>query len=69
MLGVGNGAGETELSNEATHGLGELRISHPVGTFPITPASLISLRAIGAHQQLLSGIGIDWGSGSGVNGV
>jgi 16S rRNA G966 N2-methylase RsmD len=57
---------ETEVPNEATGGLGELRIRHPAGTFPVTPASLISLRAIGANQQLASGIGIDWGSGSGV---
>ena len=66
MAGVGENGGKTELSNDATCGLGELRIRHPVGTFPVTPASLISLRAIGENQQLVSGIGIDWGPGSGV---
>ena len=66
MLGVGKSDGETELSNEATCGLGQLQIRHPSGTFPVTPASLVSLRAIGTHQQLLSGIGMDWGPGSGV---
>jgi SAM-dependent methyltransferase len=66
MLGIEQSDGETELSNEATCGLGELRIRHPSGTFPVTPASLVSLRAIGAHQQLVSGIGIDWGSGNGL---
>ena len=66
MLGIEKSDGATQLSNEATCGLGELRIRHPSGTFPVTPASLVALRAIGAHPQLLSGIGIDWGSGSGV---
>ncbi len=55
----------TILDGEATAGLGEIRIHHPPGTFAPTPASLISLRAIGAHSQLLRGIGIDWGSGTG----
>ncbi len=66
MCGVRTTEEESELANEATCGLGTLRIKHPTGTFPVTPASLVSLRAIGKHQQLLSGIGIDWGPGSGV---
>ncbi len=39
---------------------------HPTpGTFAITPASIISIQAIGQHQYLLRGIGSDWGSGVG----
>lgn len=56
---------QTTVTAEMTCGLGALFISHPPGTFALTPASLISLRAIGANQQLLHGTGLDWGSGSG----
>ena len=35
------------LTDKATIGLGELRIEHPKGTFAVTPASLVSLKAIG----------------------
>ena len=66
MSGVRKTEQETDLSNEATYGLGELRIKHPPGTFAVTPASLASLCAIGTHQQLLSGIGLDWGAGVGI---
>jgi methyltransferase family protein len=55
----------TVLDTEATAGLGEIKIHHPPGTFAPTPASLISLRAIGTHAHLLHGAGIDWGSGTG----
>ena len=57
---------QTELSNEATCGLGVLRIQHPPCTFPVSPASRVSLRAIGTSPELLSGTGIDWGSGTGI---
>ena len=57
--------GETTLDNAVTGGLGEIRLMHPPGTTPITPASMISIEAIGNHKHLLSGIGIDWGSGGG----
>src|SRR5260370_38859503 len=56
---------ETRVSVEMTRGLCELSIRHPPGTFALTPASLISLQAIGQHQELLKGHGLDWGSGSG----
>jgi hypothetical protein len=55
----------TRVPSEITGGLGEIEILHPAGTFAPTPASLIAVRAIGANQQLLSGIGIDWGCGAG----
>ena len=54
------------LTDKATFGLGELRIEQPPGTFAVTPASLVSLRAIGTHQQLLFGTGMDWGTGTGI---
>ncbi|MBT4504192.1 MAG: methyltransferase [Gemmatimonadetes bacterium] len=55
----------TILDDDATCGMGELHITHPTGTFAITPASRVAIRAIGANRQLLSGTGIDWGSGTG----
>jgi SAM-dependent methyltransferase len=58
-------AHETTVTAEMTCGLGELTIRHPIGTVAVTPASLISLRAIGTHQDLLHGHGLDWGSGTG----
>jgi hypothetical protein len=50
---------------EATAGLGEIQILHPPGTFALTPASRIAVQAIGKYQHLISGYGIDWGSGTG----
>jgi SAM-dependent methyltransferase len=55
----------TFLSSDQTHGLGDLTILHPQGTFGITPASLISIEALGVHQAHLKGIGLDWGAGTG----
>jgi hypothetical protein len=52
-------AEETTVTAEMTAGLCALRIRHPPGTFALTPASLISLHAIGEHQRLLAGHGID----------
>ncbi len=45
--------------------LGEISILHPEETFALTPASLVAIRAIAENQNMLSGVGIDWGSGSG----
>jgi SAM-dependent methyltransferase len=56
---------ETLLTDAQTGGLGELCFGHPPGTFALTPASLISLQTIGQHRHLLSGLGLDWGSGTG----
>lgn len=55
----------TVLSADATGGLGEIQILHPPGTFTLTPASLISIQAVVENQRLLTGRGIDWGSGTG----
>lgn len=55
----------TTLSADETHGLGPLEIRYPPGTFALTPASLIAIEAIGRHQELLRGTGLDWGSGTG----
>jgi hypothetical protein len=55
----------TTLSAADTQGLGRLEFEHPIGTFALTPASLISLTAIVSHQHLLHGVGLDWGSGVG----
>ena len=56
---------QTRLNSAETGGLGPLSIHHPKGTFAITPASRIALRAIGENRHLLSGNGLDWGSGTG----
>ena len=55
----------TLFDAEETSGLGRIEILHPPGTFSITPASLISLQTIFCHQDLLGGVGIDWGPGTG----
>ncbi|MCO6453091.1 MAG: methyltransferase [Caldilineales bacterium] len=59
----------TAFTAEATGGLGEIDILHPPGTFALTPASLIGIDAIIAHQNLLAGLGLDWGCGSGCLGI
>ncbi len=58
-------ADRTLLDAEETHGLGRIEILHPSGTFSLTPASMLALRSIYRHQDLLSGAGIDWGPGTG----
>ena len=55
----------TTLGDDITFGLGKIRLLHPPGTTPVTPASLTSIEAIGVHRHLLQGIGMDWGSGGG----
>lgn len=42
-----------------------VKLHHPAGTFALTPASRMALRAVGQHRNLLHGKGIDWGSGIG----
>ena len=56
---------QTILGDDATYGLGEITLQHPPETSPITPATRISIEAIGVHKHLLHGIGIDWGCGGG----
>ena len=56
---------QTLLTEADTYGLGAITILHPPGTFALTPASLTSIEAIGQNQDLLHGIGLDWGSGTG----
>ena len=56
---------QTTLSAAESFGLGELDIRHPPGSFALTPASLIAVEAIGRNQQLLAGVGIDLGCGTG----
>ena len=56
---------QTTLGDDATYGLGEITLQHPPETSPITPATRISIEAIGVHKHLFQGIGIDWGCGGG----
>lgn len=55
----------TLLADDVLGPLAPLWIRHPRGTFAPTPASRVSLAAIARWGELLSGIGIDWGTGTG----
>lgn len=59
------GKDETILEEEFTNGLGRLVFYHPVGTFALSPASHIMLKAISQNKDRLHGTGIDWGTGIG----
>lgn len=37
----------------------------PPGAQPVTPASVVAIRGVAAHLDLLGGVGIDWGTGTG----
>ena len=54
------------LTDSMTFGLGPLEIRHPPGTFALTPASRIAVEALARHQDRFRGVGLDWGTGSGV---
>ena len=56
---------ETTILAPFMRGLGEIQITHPPNTFAITPASLVTLEAIAGNKHLLTGKGLDWGSGTG----
>ena len=56
---------QTTLEPNETLNLGKIKILHPPYTFALTPASLISIQSIAENQELLNGVGIDWGSGTG----
>lgn len=62
---IRTGSDVSVLNEALTGGLGQLTFYHPVGTFSLTPASNILIEAISKNQELLSGIGFDWGSGIG----
>lgn len=55
----------TVLRDAETGGLGTIRLRHPPGTFALTPASRVTVAAVGAERDRLRGEGIDWGSGVG----
>ncbi|MFO7894435.1 MAG: class I SAM-dependent methyltransferase [Longimicrobiales bacterium] len=55
----------TVLGTGETRGLGTLRVRCPPDTFALTPASRITVAAVGASRHRLQGAGIDWGSGVG----
>jgi SAM-dependent methyltransferase len=61
----GQQSDRTRLGPEITGGLGAVEFRHPPGTFALTPASRIALRAICENQRWLAGIGLDWGCGTG----
>jgi tRNA1(Val) A37 N6-methylase TrmN6 len=55
----------TALTEEHIGDLAPVSIRQPVGTFALTPASLLSLRAVSERADLLEGRGLDWGCGTG----
>src|SRR5437879_10060930 len=55
----------TLLTLDQNGALGTIEILHPARTFAPTPATLIAVEAIAEKRALLSGTGIDWGSGVG----
>lgn len=56
----------TVLPPEDTAGLGALTVMHPAGTFPPSPATRATVKALGVAQGELRGTGFDWGCGVGV---
>lgn len=60
-----SGPPDTVLGPEETGGLGTIRLRHPPGTFALTPASRITVAAVGSEKDRLRGAGIDWGCGVG----
>jgi methylase of polypeptide subunit release factors len=60
---------EILLTEETIGRSAPIRIRQPEGTYHLTPASRISLLTIGEHEGLLSGVGIDWGCGTGCLGI
>jgi len=54
---------------EETGGLGPIEIEIPRRRQTVTPASRMAVAAIGENAHLLSGRGIDWGSGTGLLAV
>ncbi|GBE22499.1 50S ribosomal protein L3 glutamine methyltransferase [bacterium BMS3Bbin01] len=51
---------------EDTGGLGPVEVEIAAGGGPVTPASRVMVRAVGRCRGLLSGVGIDWGTGTGL---
>jgi hypothetical protein len=47
-------------------GVGPVRVRLAEGGGPVTPASRIAARAVGEQAELLRGVGIDWGAGTGL---
>lgn len=56
----------SDITTFSPPGIGPIEIVSPPGKLSITPATQMAVDAIGANRHLLSGRGIDWGSGSGV---
>lgn len=53
------------LTTAVTGDMGEIHLLQPPGAFALTPASRIAIQTVGERHHLLSGNGLDWGSGIG----
>jgi methylase of polypeptide subunit release factors len=60
-----NNSMSTMIDEKYTNGLGRFVFQHHEGSFALTPASKIALKAVYQNQHLLAGKGIDWGCGTG----
>lgn len=58
MPGNENGRREwTDVGAESTRGLGAFKFLHPAGSFALTPASHVSIRALAPNQDMFVGAG------------
>ncbi len=60
---------KTELTEETIGDLAPVLIEHPLGTYSLTPASAVCLRAISENRECFVGCGLDWGCGTGCLGI
>ena len=58
-------ASHTLLSEREIGNLAPVSLHHPPGTYRLTPASMVCIRALSQNQWLFGGTGIDWGCGTG----
>ncbi len=56
----------TLVTVDDTGGLGPVAVELAAGGGPVTPASRVMARAVGRCRAMLSGVGIDWGTGTGL---
>ena len=53
------------IGEDVLGSLGSIRIEQPQGVYELTPASSVGMTAIASHRELLTGVGLDWGCGTG----
>ncbi len=66
LFGVGVGQNRPVVLIDDVGGLGPVEVEPARGGGPVTPASRVCARAIARSRHLLWGVGIDWGTGTGL---